>query len=532
VDYLSLAIVLALALTSGLAFKRVGLPPMIGFLISGFILGELALELPWLEPLADIGIILLLFTIGLKLELRALAMPQVWAVTGLHMLVSVGAMMLILKGIAMTIGSHYLGQDWASLATIAFALSFSSTVFVVKVLEDRGESNSLHGKIAIGILVMQDLIAVAYLTINSGVLPNIWAFTIPLIVIARPLILKIMDYCGHDELLVLLGFAYAFGAAALFKFAGLKADLGALFIGIVLAGDFKTRELAKTLPKFKELFLIGFFMTIGSAGLPDADAWVLAVIITGFVFIKPLGYMLLLTRMRLRARSSLLSSLVLTNYSEFGLIVAVLGASSGIIDSQWPAIIALTIVLSFTIAAQLNKVAHKLYDRHGVRLRKLETDQRIDEQKPVDTDSAKILVIGMGRVGTGAYDYLREHYGDVVLGLDESAKRARVHTNAGRQVYQGDGTDRDFLVRLDRQKVKLIMLAMTNHAENIRAAETIRMLGYHGIIAATAHFTDEQNELTTMGITAFNLYAEAGTGFAEHVHAELGDLPFKPAPSY
>lgn len=496
---------------------------MIGYLISGFVLGELPLETLWLDPLAEVGIILLLFTIGLKLELRALAMPQIWAVTGIHMGLSIAAFTLLLKGLALAFGSPYLNGDWTSLATIAFALSFSSTVFAVNVLEERGESSSLHGKIAIGILVMQDLIAVTYLAINNGVMPNAWAFCIPLIILARPLLLRIMAFCGHGELLILLGFAYAFGAVALFKFSGIKGDLGALFMGVVLAGHVKTRELAKSLPKFKELFLVGFFLSIGKAGFPNADAWALAIIATLVVYAKPVLYFLLLSRLKLRARSSLLSSLVLTNYSEFGLIIATMGVSTGLIDPQWPAIIALSIMLSFTLSAQLNKMAHSSYDKHGTTLRRFETERRLQQQQPVDTGRAEILVFGMGRVGTGAYDYLREHYGDVVFGLDESAKRAVVHTTAGRRVYQGDGTDRDFLVRLDRKKVKLIMLAMTNHAENIRAVTTLRGLGYSGTIAATAHYTDQQNELRAMGVTAFNLYAEAGTGFAEHVHAELNE---------
>jgi hypothetical protein len=355
-------------------------------------------------------------------------------------------------------------------------------------------------------------------------MPNLWALTIPLVILVRPLLLRAMAYCGHGELLILLGFGYAFGGVALFEIAGIKGDLGALFMGVVLAGHIKSRELTKSLPKFKEVLLIGFFLTVGKAGFPDTEAWILALILTVAIFAKPLLYFLFLTRLKLRARSALLSSLALANFSEFGLIVAALAASSGLIDNQWPAIIALAIMLSFLISAQLNNRAHDAYEKYGSTMRRFETKRRLSRQQPFDIGPVEVLVFGMGRIGTGAYDYLYKHYGDVIAGLDESAKRTRVHTEAGRRIHQGDGTDRDFLIRLDLNKVRLIMLAMSNHAENIRTINTLHKLGYNGTIAATAHFTDEQTELTNMGVKAFNVYDEAGTMFAEHIDDELNQL--------
>ena len=193
----------------GFIFKRFNLPPMLGFLISGFLMnflgmteGSLALE-----KIADLGIILLLFTIGLKLDLKGLTKPEIWGGATIHALITI----FFLSGVIFA-GSAYglvacAGLSTAQAALIGFALSFSSTVFAVKFLEEKGEMNALHGQVSIGILIMQDLMAVLFLTISKGEAPSIWALALPIVLFAvRPLLLYIIDHLGHGELLPLAGF--------------------------------------------------------------------------------------------------------------------------------------------------------------------------------------------------------------------------------------------------------------------------------------------------------------------------------------
>ena len=114
-----------------------------------------------IKPIADLGVLLLLFTIGLKLNLKELAAPQVWAVTGLHMLLVVPATATALLLIGLLIPALNMG-DMKTVALLAFALSFSSTVFAVKIFDERGEGNALHASIAISILVVQDIVCLLY----------------------------------------------------------------------------------------------------------------------------------------------------------------------------------------------------------------------------------------------------------------------------------------------------------------------------------------------------------------------------------
>jgi predicted Kef-type K+ transport protein len=155
------------------------LPPLVGFLAAGFVINALNVEhLPQLEAVADLGVTLLLFAIGLKLNVRILLRREVWLTTSAHMVISV-----VLGGIALWLAAvagvaMLAGQSMQTIVLLAFALSFSSTVFVVKVLEERGESHALYGRVAIGILVMQDVIAVVFLTATSDHPPSPWALTL------------------------------------------------------------------------------------------------------------------------------------------------------------------------------------------------------------------------------------------------------------------------------------------------------------------------------------------------------------------
>ena len=167
---------LLIALLFGFLAQQIRLPPLIGFLLAGFALHALGIEGgEALQKFADLGVTLLLFTIGLKLRLRSLLAPQIWATASVHMslIVILIAGLLLLPSLA---GFVWLGAlDWQAATVIAFALSFSSTVFAVKILEDRGEMKTRHGQVAIGILIIQDIIAVVFLTLATDKSPTLWA---------------------------------------------------------------------------------------------------------------------------------------------------------------------------------------------------------------------------------------------------------------------------------------------------------------------------------------------------------------------
>ena len=518
---------ISLAFVLGFLARLVNLPPLVGFLATGFLLNYLGITSgEMLQKLADLGITLLLFTVGLKLNLKVLIRPQVWAVTALHVSIIIALFGAAIYGLTLMSVPLFSGLDLKLSLMLAFALSFSSTVFVVKVLEEKGEMHSLHGRIAIGILVMQDLAAVIFLAASSGKLPSLWALLLFLLIPLRPLFHYLLEKTGHGELLILYGLVLALGGAELFELGGVKDDLGALVMGILISTHSKSTEMAKTMLGFKDLFLVGFFLSIGMSGQLSLEALIIGLLLVPFVFIKSALFFALMTRFKLRARTSLLTTLNLTNYSEFGLIVIAIGVVNGWMDGEWLVVLAIALSLSFVVAASLNSIDDRIYSRFRGFWMRFQCENRLGDDRLLDTRGASIAIFGMGRVGSGAYDKMREFHGDTVIGVDFDAEKIKGHQATGRNVLAGDPSDADFWEKIDQNhSIKLVMLALPNLQANLSALEQLREISFPGRIAATARYPDEEEQLRQSGATAvFNIYTEAGAGFADHVEVsgEIG----------
>lgn len=518
---------IGLTFTLGLMVKKIGLPPMIGFLAAGFVLSTLNIvDENLLTKMADLGITLLLFTIGLKINIRNLLRPQIWGVTMIHTTVVVVLIGSIIYIVSLFGSNILLGFKIQNAALVAFALSFSSTVFVVKFMEEKGEMDALHGRIAIGVLIIQDIFAVAFLAASTGKLPSIWAVSLLLLIPFRFVLLKIIEHVGRGELLILYGFLLAIGGAEIFELVGVKGDLGALVLGTIMASHAKSEELVKTMLGFKDLFLLGFFLSIGLYGQPSTETVILALILTPIALLKGGLFFILFVKFNLRARTALLSTINLSNYSEFGLIVIAIGVSNSWIDNQWLIIMALAISFSFIISAILNKYAHHIYADYRNIWKKYQSQNRLDYDQLLDLGDAKIAVIGMGAVGTGAYDQLFEKFNDKVVGVDINAKTAKNQCEDNRKVIHGDPSDADFWDRINQaHQLNLVMLTLPKFNVSLAVVDLLLESGYKGQIAAIAKFPDEIEQLKQAGVqTVYNTHIEAGAGFALNVMQKNSDL--------
>lgn len=517
------------ALAFGFVASLISLPPMVGYLIAGFVVSALGTQTgDTLIAVADIGVTILLFSIGLKLNIKDLFRTEIWASSILHMLLTIVFFGSIIFALSFSGLQAFIGLSIYDAALIAFALSFSSTVFAVKILDEKSEMSSLHGKVAIGILIMQDLFAVIFITVASGKTPSLWALLLLLFIPARPLLIKLLSHIGRGELLILSGMLLALGGAQLFDMVGIKADLGALLLGVLLAGNHKSDELAKSLLAFKDIFLIAFFLSIGFNGIPSLMGGIIAVVLAFLMLGKSFLFFTLFTRLKLRSRTSFLASLSLSTYSEFGLIVGALAVNSSWMSSEWLVIIALALSISFTMSSLLNNTSHILYAKFERQLCNFETAERLPDDQPIDVNNAHALIFGMGRVGTSVYDTLLSQYGKDLLGIDYDQKIISNHLTCGRNVITGDATDYDFWERLKPDSVRLILLDLPNIKEALIAAKMIQRTKYQGLIAATVKHNDNISLLEAAGVNyVFNIYAEAGSGFAHHVCENIGIAPNK-----
>jgi len=514
------------ALIFGFIAKLFKMPPMVGYLIGGFILNIYGSpDSEMFSRMGDLGVTLLLFTIGLKLNIKSLIKPYVWAGATLHTLTVVIVFGLLLFWGSFASLSLFVGFDLIQSLLIAFALSFSSTIFAVKTLEEKGEMSSRHGQIAIGILIMQDIFAVIFLAASTGKLPTVWALGLLLLIPGRYLLKYLMSRAGNGELLILYGLGLAFGSYALFDIVGVKGDLGALIIGAMLASHKSAENMSKKLMSLKDLLLVGFFLSIGATGNITWTALLIAFVLAILVLIKVVLYILILNGFRIRARTSFLTSMNLANYSEFGLIVGSVALVNGWLSSDWLVIIALSLTMTFILAAPLNEHARNILMRIKKRLKRYERAIPLEEDMPLDVGNARIAIVGMDRLGTGAYDKLREKYGDVLIGTDPHPDVVKRHQETGRNVILADVLDEEFWDRTWKGKIRNILLAMHDAEENLAVAKLIKDSHindeYH---FAVIDHPEQEEKFKGAGVdTVWNIDIEAGRGFADEVIKKLGD---------
>ena len=501
---------LSFAFVLGLTMRLVGLPPLVGYLAAGFLLSILGHETNQiLNQVAHVGVLLLLFSVGLKLRIRSIITKEVLIGALLHM----ALMIAIVHFTATTI----FGFSGPLALTIAIALSFSSTVVAAKVLESKKELRAFHGRLAIGILIIQDLVAVAVLSVGSGEVPSPFALLLFGLFFIRPLIHRLLDVTGHGELVILYGLMFAVVVGGYgFEYFGLSAELGALLLGVLLADHKRAIELSSSIWGLKEILLVGFFLQIGLMGHPTLEMLENALLINLLIIIKVLLFFGIMVMFRLRARTAFLTSLSLATFSEFGLIVASMAARNAWLSNEWMVLLALTVAISFAIAAPFNRYSHEIYSKMEKWLKRFESSKHHPDDEPINIGNSHILVIGMGRVGCGAYDLLAQKH-ERLIGLDSDPVKVEKHRQQGKRVLYADAEDPGLWSNIQLGGVHTILLALPELAAKLMAAKELRKIGFQGTISATAVFDEEIGSLERAGVNYIYSYFDGiGASFASN----------------
>ncbi len=515
--------IMVAALVAGMLASLLRLPPLVGFLAAGFALNAGGVDAPpLLDVIADLGVALLLFGIGLKLDPRVLVRREVWVTATSHMAATTLVATAYLGLLAVLGVGLVAGEDWRSLLLVGFALSFSSTVLVVKMLEQRGGTASLSGRSAIGILVVQDLAAVAFLAAGHGRLPSPWALTLLLVVPAAYLLRPLLGRIGHAELRPLFGLVVALVPGyALFDALGIKGDLGALVMGVLLAPHPGSDELSKSLFSLKEILLVGFFLSIGFTGLPTPEHLLLAAALLLLVPLKALGFAALMWGHGLRRRTSVRTATALGNYSEFGLIVAVAARSQ--LEDGWLVVLASTVAASFVLSSLVTRNPEAFVELARRFLPDRPPSRLHPDDRPIEVGSAQAVVLGMGRVGRSAYERLEGDYGLRVLAVESLPSRHAMLAEAGFNVVLGDATDPDFWARMRPRDVQLAVLAMPFHTSNLNALRRLHASGFKGTVAVVAQYDEDLRQARALGAdTGFQLYDGVGAELADRAAREAG----------
>jgi threonine dehydrogenase-like Zn-dependent dehydrogenase len=203
-----------------------------------------------------------------------------------------------------------------------------------------------------------------------------------------------------------------------------------------------------------------------------------------------------------------------------------LAATNGLLGAQWVVVTAIAVALSFVVAAPLNAHAHALFRMLSPWLERLERDKRHPDDEPISLGAAEILIVGMGRVGSGAYDYLRQQSEKHIVGIDSDPAKIESNVRAGRRVAYADAEDPAFWHLLNLDRLRAIMLAVPDLQAKVTAARALRKRGFRGLLSATHLYPEEHAPIIEAGCdVTYNYYTEAGVGFARHTYETLRAPP-------
>ncbi len=500
---------LSTAFFSGFLATRLFLPPLVGYLIAGYVLHSLNITpLQHLNHLADVGIQLLLFTVGLKLKPSSLIKKEVLFVGSSH---------LIVMALVSALCFLWMNDQLAGGIILGLSLAFSSTIFAIKVLEDNGELSSFYGRGVLSILILQDIVAIALLAFAENKNPSPWAFSIFLLPLLRPLVHRVLSSCSAPELKLLLGVLSAIAGGVLAESVGIAADIGALLAGITLANHPSIDEIAKRLWSLKELFLVAFFLQIGLSDLPNQDQILDVLFLLILLPAQGILFFFLFTLAKLRARTAFVAALALMTYSEFALITTTAVIDAKLLSPEWQSIISLAVAGSLIVAAPLNRHAHKLFSYIEPLLIRFERKSPHPDRLPDSLGATEWLIVGMGRTGVAAYQLLKSK-GQPVIGLDSDPTVLETHLNAKRRVVYADIVETEIWSRLPLEKIKGIILTLPLYEQRINAIKQLRKNNFTGLIGSICYLVDDEKQLLHQGASfVIHPMDEAGKQLADQI---------------
>jgi predicted Kef-type K+ transport protein len=506
----------------GYIFTKVGLPPLLGYLAGGFLLSTFGyVSSPAVDHLSHIGVILLLFTLGMKIRLKNFLQPEV----AVSALLQIAISMVLLAGLFFAIGLSS-GFNMSQIILLGVLLGVASTVIAAKGLEYKGELDFYHGRLAIGILVMEDIILIGILAFTGLKAPSLWAFSLLLLPLLKPVAVWVLRSIKDAELLLLYGIFMALAGAYLFEYLHLSAELGAFCIGLLHSGEEKSEELKEKLWGLREAFLIGFFLQIGLTGAPTWQDMIYASVLVLFLPIRVGIFFAILTKFRLRARTSFLTAASLASFSEFALITGAVAISVGLLPESLLITLATTVALSFLVGAPINKRANAIFNRLEDRLVRFESKKDRSDAEPNSIGTANFIIVGMGRSGTAAYEYLTQN-DFAVVGFDSDPGVLEKNRSKKRRVVYGDANSLSLWENLDLNNVQGVVVAIREEESKLNVIETLRKRGFAGAISALVESEDQAGDLRKAGVdTIFNPLVQAGSELAERV--VMSRLPAKP----
>jgi predicted Kef-type K+ transport protein/Trk K+ transport system NAD-binding subunit len=546
--FLEIAAILSLATVLGVLGQKLRQPLIIMFLAAGILAGPAALGIiqsyEQIDLLADIGIALLLFIVGLKLDLNLIRTTgPVALATGLGQILFTSA---IGFGIAIALNLDLIGA-----AYVAVALTFSSTIIIVKLLSDKKEIDALHGQIAVGFLIVQDIAAILALvlltTFGTQVAEEASVLWSSLFIVFQGLALLaavglLMKFvlpgltrrlAHSQEILTLFAIAWAVCLGAGSELLGFSKEVGAFLAGISLASTDFRDAIGARLTTLRDFLLLFFFIDLGARldWATVGDQILPAIWLSLFVLIgNPLIVLAIMGFMGYRRRTAFLAGLTVAQISEFSLIVAALGLSIGHITAETMGLITLVGVATIFASTYLILYSGPLYERLAGPLKVFER-RNPHRETAIDTlhavPSVDVILLGLGNYGSSLAAYLLGRR-KTLLGVDFDPGVLAKWRNRGMTVLYADIMDPEAHEHLPINHARWVVSTIRSPEINLSLLERLQTMGYAGKIALTAANEEEAERFDKAGAhVTFRPFVDAAEQAADALTHAMDVLPEK-----
>lgn len=490
--FFDLTVIICIAAFLSIIFRLLKQPAILAYILTGIIISFFqffnASNQPLLLALSQVGITLLLFMVGLEIRIsellsmgKILILSSVWQIS--------------LSFILGFLISLVLGFDRLSSFYIATAITFSSTIIVVKLLSDQHELHSLHGKFSLGILLSQDVVAMAFLMLLAGSTQES-PFLGPIgnlvvVLIKGVLIIAAIFYLSKNifpklfekiarssETLFLSSLGWVFGLAALVssKFIGFSIEIGGFLAGVALANSLVNYQIIAKAKILRDFFIVIFFVLLGiqMSFANIGEILVPAIILSLFVLIaKPFIVMVILGVLGYKKRTSFLTGVSLSHISEFSLILAFLGFKLGHIDQKTVSLITMVGLITFAVSTYMIthwKTLYRRFEKALFFLEKKDSQSETADDRSLESLDDHVVVIGGDQMGASVIEALEDQKVDIVLvDFDPSIVKKYEKIGEGQKVFRlfGDISDLDIQKRAKLDNAKLVISTIPDIEDNL-----------------------------------------------------------------
>lgn len=497
-----IALILLVAAVVGFLANLLRQPLIVAYIFVGILLGPAFLGLvsasEEIELLAKFGIAILLFLVGLKLDISLIRS------TGLVALTTGVAQVLITMGIGFLIVLAW-GFEWIPALYVALALAFSSTIIIIKVLSDKRELDQLHGQIAVGVLIVQDILVIVAMVVIASMgspdgadeptsllvtLVGSVIFLAAVALLARYVVPRLLSVLARSqELTLLFGVGWAMSLAGTSQLLGLSMEIGAFVAGVALASTPYRESLSARMVSLRDIMILFFFIELGtSLSFEDAGSQILlAMILSLFVLVlKPLIVMVIMGALGYRSQVSFKAGFALAQISEFSLILIALGYSLGQVDSEILSLVTLVAIITITLSTYFILYSDKLYPLAAPLLRRFDRiDSHDEEREESQAHPFDAIVIGAGRLGSSVVRGMHDKGGRLLV-VDQDPRALKAAKGEGVETLFGDISDPEFAASLPLNETDAVICSVHDRSTNLVLLETLTRFNFDGRICLTA----------------------------------------------